>query len=475
MKFKSFENVWPLASARKVGPLKARTTLSSTSILIWAGIVITGSVLCGLIVLGRVPLMLAAGASVALAGLAVLATLRSQSKFMWMFFLNACFLVVPQREFSGTDLVVLLSLATALLIACGISSNNRSFAVTAVAAAENRFFGLMLWAIVGFATIAFTSTVSNSQSVLVLLPWLNGIALAILISSAPSFQLPSFMNARRAILVGGGIASLYDLYLLGTGRALNVGPFNSGRFTGSLGDYELLAEFYGVIILLGLTAVIFEDSPRWRLLAASLIVPSFIILLATQSRGPVVILCAVAPALALTSAVTFRHLARKVFFLFATLSLIIFSFFSALSVLPVFARLSSVQFEGSVESTLNRAGVWGYFTQLPRFIDAGLIGNGFHYPYEEIGTYPHSIYLWLLWSGGTLGLIAFVLLISLLLFKLFRGIFLHHSASLSAAAVLTYIFLDEIKIEAARTSASVSFLWVALSLALLASREQREH
>lgn len=75
---------------------------------------------------------------------------------------------------------------------------------------------------------------------------------------------------------------------------------------------------------------------------------------------------------------------------------------------------------------------------------------------------------------GLISLTSFGLLVSILLCKLMRGIFLRHSASLSAAAIFVFMLLDEVKIEAARTSPTVGFLWVVLSLAILASREQRE-
>lgn len=439
----------------------------------WTGAGVSGLALAGLAVLGRIPLMLAAGASLAMAGLFVLATMSNRPKLVFMFFLNACFLIVPQRELDGTDLIVLLSLLTALLTAFGLAASQRADTATVTTTPTIRNFGMQS-VLIGFAIMSIISTLSNSQSVLILLPWLNGVFLGLLICSAPSSQLPSFSTARRAILAGGGLAAIYDLYLLGSGRAVNLGPFNAGRFTGSLGDYELLAEFYGAMILLGLTAIFFDNCRRWRLAAAVLLLPSFIILLATQSRGPIVILCVVGPILALVSAVQFRKSTGKIFAVTSVLAAIIYFSIGTLSTLPLFERLSSIQFEGSIESTLNRAGVWGYFTQLPGFVDAGLIGNGFYYPYEEIGTYPHSIYLWLLWSGGIVGLVFFALFVLLLLFKLLVGISLRHPASLSAAAVVLYLLLDEVKIEAARTSASVCFLWVALSLALLASREQRE-
>jgi hypothetical protein len=431
-------------------------------------------VLASLVMGGRLPLGLVAASSAAFVGIVVLATMRSRPKLMLMFFLNACLLLVAKRDVSGIDSAVLLSLVTALITTFGFAANKRRLGATLTLTSGKTSFGAVQFSLIGFAVWSVTSTLANSQGLLSLMPWLSGVTFAILICCAPFSELPSFSSARRAVLAGGALAVTYDLYLFVTGRALNVGTFNAGRFVGSLGDYELVAEFYGAIILLSLTAIFFDSSRIWRLASGALLIPSSILLLATQSRGPIVILCVVIPLLAILSAFLFRQSAGKTLTVVGILTVGIFASIGTLSTLPLFARLSSIQFDGNIESTLNRAGVWDYFTQLPRFVEAGLIGNGFDYPYEQIGTFPHSLYLWLLWSGGIVILVFFVFLASLLSGKLLRGIFLRRSASLSAAVTVLYILLDEVKIEAARTSPSVCFLWVVLSLAILAVREQRE-
>lgn len=451
----------------------SKLALSNAS-LAWAGVGIGGVLLAYLLIGGQLPLPLAAGASLGAAGVIVLATMSSRPKLLFVFFLNACLLVVAQREVVGMDLAGLLSLLTALLAAFGFVSTGRTWDVTPTSTRGSRYFGTVQYLIIGFTTVSIISTLANSQNLLSLLPWINGAIVALVISWAPFSQLPSFASARRAVLIGGAVTAVYDLYLLATGKAVSVDTFNAGRFSGSLGDYELLAEFYGAVILLCLTAIFFDTSRMWRTVSGFLLVLSFVILLATQSRGPIVVLCLLTPVLILISAFRFRESAGKILMLVFVGALALGASVGALSATPLFARFSSVQLGGSLESILNRASVWEYFTQLPKFVDSGLTGNGFDYPYEEIGTYPHSLYLWLLWSGGVISLIFFGLMISLLLWNLARGISLRHSASLSAAAMFVYILLDEVKIEAARTAPTVCFLWVVLSLAILASREQRE-
>lgn len=450
-----------------------RFSVSYTS-LACAGAGVSGLALAYLVAWGRIPLTLAAGSSVGLAGILVLATISNRSKLMSMFFLNAC-LLVAQRDVGGVDLAALLSLLIMLLAAFGLASKKQHFGdATLGSTAGGTHIDAVRYLLIGFGVLSIISTLVNSQSIISLVPWINGVTFALLICRAPFSQLPSFASARRATLVGGAVAVVYDLYLLGSGRAMNVGTFNAGRFNGSLGDYELLAEFYGAMILLALTAIFFDKSRMWRMSSAVLIVPSFVILLATQSRGPIVVLCVVVPILVLISAFQFRESVGKILAVVGGMATTLGAFVGTLSASPIFERFSSINLDGSFEGILNRAGVWDYFTQLPRFVDSGLTGNGFDYPYDEIGTYPHSLYLWLLWSGGIVVLICFGLTASLLLARLLRGISFRHSASLSAAAIFVYILLDEIKIEAARTSPTVCFLWVIVSLAILASREQRE-
>ncbi|CAN7498373.1 O-antigen ligase family protein [Arthrobacter sp. LjRoot14] len=403
-----------------------------------------------------------------------MASVSVKYKLVLIFVLNACLLVVANRQIAGIDIAALLSMLTAGLAAFGVTSNRRPADTTITSSSGNRYFDIVTYLLVGFVVFATISTMANSQRLTTLVPWVNGAAVALLVARLPSSYLPSFANARRAVIVAGGLTVIYDLYLLAAGKALNTGPFNAGRFVGSLGDYELLAEFYGAIILLGLTAIFFDRSRIWRATSGIVIVPSFLILLATQSRGPILLLCVVAPVLILISAFQFREAAGKIFAVVAGLALAFGVFMGTLSATPLFERLSSIQLGGSIESTLNRASVWDYFTQLPQFVNTGILGNGFEFPYDAIGTFPHSLYLWLLWSGGLISLTSFGLLVSILLCKLMRGIFLRHSASLSAAAIFVFMLLDEVKIEAARTSPTVGFLWVVLSLAILASREQRE-
>lgn len=447
---------------------------STKAKIAWAGACVGTLALAFLIISGRLTLTLAAGSSVALVGLVILTSIRNQHKLILLFSLNACLLIISNRNVAGMDVAALVTLVAALLTSFSIALNKPQWAVSVDHKIKARHYDAAPYLLIGFALLSVLSTWVNSQSIIVVVPWLSGITLALLITWLPYSQMPSFSIARRAILVGGAVTAIYDLYLLTTGRALNVGPFNAGRFLGSLGDYELLAEFYGAIILLALTAIFFDGSRVWRLGSAALIVPGFLIILATQSRGPVILLGVVAPVLIVISAFQFRESAGKIVAVVGCVALSLGASIGTLINTPWFERFSVIQFGGSVETTLNRAGVWDYFTQLREFVDLGLVGNGFEYPYEEIGTFPHSLYLWLLWSGGPAIIICFALFVCLLFGTLLRGVLSRHSGSLSAAAIISYILLDEVKIEAARTSPTVGFLWVFLSLGLLAGRELKE-
>lgn len=427
-----------------------------------------------LVISGGISLSLAAASSVGLVGILILATVRNPTKILFILFVNACLLVVPKRDIGGVDVSALLSLVAAGLLTLSLASDKQKLDSAEDSLLENRRFDPVQYVLIGFGVLSIISTSINSQSLVSVIPWLSGISFALLIGYVPNSQLPSVSSARRTILVAGAVATVYDLYLLATGKALNVGTFNAGRFLGSLGDYELLAEFYGVVILLALTGIFFDKNRVWRLASGVLIVPSFFIILATQSRGPIILLCGVIPVLILISIFWLRESIGKILILTGCVALGLGAFIGTLSATPLFERLTTIQLSEGIDTAINRAAVWDYFTQLPKFIDLGIVGNGFDYPYEEIGTYPHSLYLWLLWSGGPALLICFVLLVLLLVGKLIRGIVLRHSASLSVAAVVGYILVDEVKIEAARTSPTVGFVWVFLSLAILAGRERRK-
>ncbi|TSE14714.1 hypothetical protein B1A87_000945 [Arthrobacter sp. KBS0703] len=420
------------------------------------------------------PLVMAAGLSVGLLGLVVLFTMNSQARFLLLFFVNACLLVVKPRFFGEIDLAVVGSLVAVLAAALAVKFNGSSQVQTTDYFRTRAKLSTSQFALIGFAGLAFISTLANAQPLMVLLPWLNGAILTLFVSRTAPSGLPSFTLVRRTVLVAGLVTVAYDLLLLGSGKAMNVGPFNAGRFLGSVGDYELLAEYYGALILIAITAAFFDPSRRWQMLAGILLVPSSLVLIATESRGPIVILCVITPLLVGMSALLFRESAGRIFRISVAAAVAIAASIGALAATPLFERLMSTQLGGSVDSTLNRAGVWDYFTQLPEFVRLGPAGNGFEYPYESIGTYPHSLYLWLLWSGGWVGLAFFVVFVCLELGKLTRGVVTRSSASLSAAAVLAFVLTDEIKIEAARNSATVSFLWFVIAMAVLARREQRE-
>lgn len=427
-----------------------------------------------LITSGRVPLVAAVGLSVALVGTVVLFTMSIRARFQLLFFINACLLAPKPRFFGEIDVVVVGSLVTVLAAALAVSLDGRVQGQAADHIRTRSRLSTSQFALVGFAGLAFISTLANAQPLIVLLPWLNGVILTLLVSRASSSILPSFTIVRRTVLVAGLVTVAYDLLLLASGKAMNVGPFNAGRFLGSIGDYELLAEFYGALIIISLTAAFFDPSRRWQIFAVLLLVPSCLVLLATESRGPIVILCVIAPLLIGASALLFRESTGRIFRISLAIIITIAASMGTLAATPLFERLMSTQLGGSIDSTLNRAGVWDYFTQLPEFVQLGPAGNGFEYPYESIGTYPHSLYLWLLWSGGWVGLGFFVVFVCLELGKLTRGVVARNSASLSAAAVLVFVLADEVKIEAARNSATISFLWVIIAMAVLSRREQRQ-
>jgi hypothetical protein len=253
------------------------------------------------------------------------------------------------------------------------------------------------------------------------------------------------------------------MFGLATSRYRSTDLFNLGRFTGSLGDYELSAEIYGITILVAIYVLLVTESKRLRLLALAEVTGFVALLLATQTRSSFLLTLIGATILVLTSA-TSKLVKRSL----GTLVLVGFSAEIVLlaggSFQDIWNRLTAIELSQDISGVANRSGVWGYFLNLKSFIDLPPVGNGFSYPYAEIQSYPHSLYLWILWSGGVLSLALFAALSissawsSIARWKEFR---VDASASL---IILGYVLIDQAKVEVARFASTSWVFWLVLIL-----------
>ena len=134
------------------------------------------------------------------------------------------------------------------------------------------------------------------------------------------------------------------------------------------------------------------------------------------------------------------------------------------SVQEIWNRLAATEFNQDISGIANRAGVWSYFQNLKSFADLPPIGNGFSYPYEEIQSYPHSLYLWILWSGGILAVLLFAILAALTFGNVFSRLRNFRVDASASIVMLGYVFIDQAKVEVARFESTSWVFWLTLAL-----------
>ncbi len=133
-------------------------------------------------------------------------------------------------------------------------------------------------------------------------------------------------------------------------------------------------------------------------------------------------------------------------------------------------RLEATPTHGSAATILNRQGVWQEFLQR---IDTGtkvVVGTG---PGSEFAvSYPHSLYIFMLYTQGVVGLallgVFFLSVVWRLLTKARRN---PRAAPLRLIALLLVLFLlDEVKVEFTRLFGYQVFIWGLVGLGLAACR-----
>jgi O-antigen ligase len=127
-------------------------------------------------------------------------------------------------------------------------------------------------------------------------------------------------------------------------------------------------------------------------------------------------------------------------------------------------RLSVLQVGQELPELLNRGKVWGYFERLPSFQEAFALGNGFSYPFDTIQTYPHSLYLWIYWSGGIVALVFLCAAILAAFVYSVRRIRLNRINASLALSIVVFLAIDQSKIEVARFSSTTWLFWLMLAL-----------
>jgi hypothetical protein len=244
----------------------------------------------------------------------------------------------------------------------------------------------------------------------------------------------------------------------------------SVRFTGPLGDYELAAEMLGIssIALFGVAAG--TKGPRKILLSVLGAISLGGILLTGTRAG--LIISAVGMALLMLKRQPSRS-RNSFLFVVAVVGVAValtLRFFPDASV--VIDRFSRIKFGVGLSQTVNRGNLW------PGFLDrisasAGIMfGHGAEYDYLSIGTYPHSLYLYVLYSQGLLGLavlIAFLLRLLVPVFACLRERGAWNTFSLGPVLVALFV-ADQVKIEFTRVYSYQMWIWALLGLVAIGTR-----
>ena len=291
-------------------------------------------------------------------------------------------------------------------------------------------------------------------------PLISGF-LVLLLTRIESLTFEKFMNA---FSLAAGFLAVFDFIGFARGSFRSADKFNFGRFMGSLGDYELSAEIYGLGILVGVYLLIATKSLRIRLATSLGITLLAALIGATQTRSAFLLVISGVLLLILFASAS-KYLKRAALALIALITIVQVLAFSPLRGLEgILSRLSLVNLNDDIPGLVNRSGVWSYFQGLSSYSNVSWIGNGFSYPFETIQTYPHSLYLWLYWSGGPLVVILLVIaaLSALVLnFKRFREFPLDAAATL---ILITYLLIDQSKIEVSRFASTTWLFWLMLAL-----------
>lgn len=318
----------------------------------------------------------------------------------------------------------------------------------------------------GLIAIFVVSVIANPNSQ-VPKSWLVPLMLVLFAAQKKSTTLPSANTAMLVLQTCLLVFLSSDSLLAVSGKAFLTGNlFNSGRFLGQLGDYEISAELYGLAAVIAMTSIATLPKEQPKTIYFAILTMSLALLALTQTRGPFI-----AGGVSLISFLILRQRSRaraQRKNLLLTLTSVVFSIFLIANIgQNLAARFANLDFENGFSRTINRAGVWGYFTSLGSFKNVPLLGNGLNYPYEEIGTYPHSLYLWLIWTLGYVLSSGLIGLAALLLIFLIRNYKASRQFGGLCLVALLYFLVDEAKIEFTRSDSAI-LLFCGLGALLVA-------
>jgi len=251
------------------------------------------------------------------------------------------------------------------------------------------------------------------------------------------------------------------------------------RLGGPFGASELLAEYCALNLPIQFLLLVRSRSLSRRSMWAALILLTFVIQIATVTRGAFIALwIGMAYLLFLMrKQLGFRHIAISVItaiFLFVALATFITARTKAGSILD---RLTQTTFVGYMPET--RAHAWSDAWEMCK--EHPVIGHGPFYPLRTAAgaqvLWPHSIFLYYIYITGWIGLAVFLFIV----YKMFRRSLsaasrrlsdphFSKSALLVLHVVLVIFMIDQVKLEYLRHHSYQFFIWSLFGLLVAATR-----
>lgn len=330
---------------------------------------------------------------------------------------------------------------------------------------------ISVWAVIAAMVAVVLSSIANGESLSNCVPWIlaGGIALSLILSARFGYLKAGAIPV--ALLTGFAISATSDFkhFLMGTRVDTGV---NAGRFVGGLGDYELLGEFYAVAIIIALATLVHVRRLAISLLALYVIGLGLVLVFATHSRSPIVLLAIACPLLLMAPFIG-RNMSRPRATLIVVVAAVLGTALAPLiSSADTVARLSTIVDNGDLVRSLNRSAVWPLVVTDPKFLSAGLFGNGPVGIYDWLGTYPHNLVLWTIWSLGIVGLV----FVALLAATGISGIIhwrKHGWVTVLLGFSLIFLLADETVIEFPRKGSMILFVLALCALVGAASISER--
>lgn len=260
------------------------------------------------------------------------------------------------------------------------------------------------------------------------------------------------------------------------------------RLTGPFGGPGGIAEYF-VIMVYFLLHEFINSRDRWyRYFLAALAGVNLVLLITTGNRGGFLVL--------IGSAAIFLWLYRRILGPVRTIGIaiagsILLALASAIAILytdygQLFDRLSETEIEGGVPDT--RQGTWPMvwdeiqkrpiFGHGPRLRMPGA-EEGVRYDGHPFVKWPHNLYLFLLFTVGAVGLLAFLVFLATPLFRcwylLRKGVEDPYFDSIARTGVIVMIvfFVDQLKIEFLRFTNTDWWHWVFALVGILVGMVDR--